>query len=728
MDEFVEQFLIEARELVEQATAALDGLDRGADVPHEIDSLFRAVHTLKGAAGIVEFEAMGRALHAVEEVLSRLRASPEVLPPTLVGDCYASIDQVARWLDEMQVSGEPPKNADGAADEIVRRFDREAAKSSAEPSPVSGPWLDRLRKAHPASFAESVCAFLYRPAEDAFFRGGDPLAVTAGVPDTKALDLWLANDVAFEEFDPFSCALQIGGLSGALTSEVRRCFHDELDRIEIVELKEPATSGTLSPAARSVLDAQVKMLEVDAPYGMEGRVESAGNVAVNILRGAGLQELASAIEIALGKPSRDRRREALMGLIGNAIEPRNDPTVETAKPPHAVAATTRSLRVDMDRIDALVDLTGELMVVKNAIGHITGLSRDNADANAIRLELRKQHDLLERLVQQLQRTVLRVRVLPLRHVFQRFPRLVREISSTLGKPVNFVMDGETVEADATVVDSLFEPLLHILRNAIGHGVEDATDRTLAGKPVTATITLRARRKLENVVVEIEDDGKGIDIDRVRRTAAERELVSTEQLAQMSEAEAVSLIFAPGFSTATKVTGLSGRGIGMDAVKSAVERIGGVVTVETHAGRGTTFRLILPFSVMMTRVMTAEVSGQVFGVPLDSVVETVSVARNAISEIGAGRAVVLRNRTLPVLDLATELGLSAGSEAAREVKMIVIANGDQLGAIEVESLGERMDVMLKPLEGLLQGMTGIAGTTLLGDGRVLLVLDVQGLFE
>ncbi|MET0409342.1 MAG: chemotaxis protein CheA [Hyphomicrobium sp.] len=726
MDEFVEQFLVEARELVEQATVALDALDRGGEKPREIDSLFRAVHTLKGAAGIVEFDAMGRAMHAVEDVLSRLRTSPESMPPTLVVDSYASIDQVTRWLDEMQASGEPPKNADAAADAIIRRFDRSSHGSGTEPSQVADPWLDRLRKAHPVRFVESVCAFLYCPAQDAFFAGEDPLAVAAAAPGAKTMDLWLANDVAFDEFDPFSCALQIVVLSDAQASETRNFFRDQIDRVEIIDLKGPASSP-LSPTARAVLDAQLKMLAFDAQHGDEGRVEAAARVAVNVLRIAGLQENASAVETALAAPSVDRRREGVMGRIRDAVVQRDDVIIQHEPAPQAAVAATRSLRVDMDRIDALVNLTGELTVVKNAIGHITGSPPDQVDANAIRVDLRKQHDLLERLVQQLQSAVLQVRVLPLRHVFQRFPRLVREISATLGKPVAFVMEGEAVEADATVVESLFEPLLHLVRNAIGHGVEHAVDRSVVGKPATARITLRAHRQLQNVVVEIEDDGKGIDIERVRQTAAARQLASTDELARMTEADVVALIFAPGFSTAAEVTGLSGRGVGMDAVKNAVERMGGTVTVETRAGRGTIFRLVLPFSVMMTRVMTAEVSGQVFGVPLEAVVETASVARGAISTIGAGRAIVLRNRTLPVLTLAAELGLPASFETASEARLIVIANSDQLVAVEVDRLGERMDVMLKPLEGLLQGMTGVAGTTLLGDGRVLLVLDVQGLF-
>lgn len=728
MDEFVEQFLIEARDLVEQAATALNALERQGDAPGQIDSLFRAMHTLKGAAGIVDFDAMGRALHAVEDVLSRLRSSHEPMPPMLVGDCYASIDQVTRWLDEMQTSGESPQNADEAADAIVRRFEGNSAEPVARVPPVSSTWLNWLRQTHPALFADCVCAALYRPAEDAFFRGGDPLAVVAGGPGVKAVDLWFADDVTFEDLDPFSCALHIAVLSSAEVNEVRRSFGDELDRVEIVELKGLTASGALSQAARAVLDAQLKMLAFDAPDGMEGRVNSAGNVAINVLKIAGVREVASAVQTALGLPSGDGRRQVVMGLIRDASGQRDAPAVGIEQPPQATVTATRSLRVDMDRIDALVNLAGELTVVKNAIGHITGLSQDAADASAMRLQLRKQHDLLERLVQQLQRAVLQVRVLPLRHVFQRFPRLVREISATLGKPVAFTMEGETVEADATVVESLFEPLLHILRNAIGHGVEDVAARAVVGKPATATITLRARRQLENVVVEIEDDGRGIDIDRVRHTAGVRQLASMDELVQMSEADVVSLIFAPGFSTATEVTGLSGRGVGMDAVKTAIERIGGVVTVETHAGRGTTFRLVLPFSVMMTRIMTADVAGQVFGIPLDAVVETASVARDAISKIGAGRAVVLRNRTLPVLDLSAELGILADTQAASEAKIIVIANGEHLGAIEVDSLGERMDVMLKPLEGLLQGVTGVAGTTLLGDGRVLLVLDVQGMFE
>ncbi len=726
MDEFVEQFLLESRELVEQGTSALDALKKNGNSERDIDSLFRAVHTLKGAAGIVDFDAMGRALHAVEGLLSELRAKSKRPPPDFVADCYACLDQVTRWLDEMQAAGAPPTNADAAADGIVRRFEGAARAAEIAP-PQDLTWLERLRAAHPSEAAASLSAFFYRPAWDAFFRGEDPLALAGTVPDLATLDLSLAEDVALDELDPFTCNIRISAFSGAPADDLRHIFHNVLDQVEIVALQQaPVDDSRLSAAARAVLEAQITMLEVEAPAGTAGRIGSAGNVALIILRLASLPDAVYAVEAALAESSASQSPNALISAIEAALHDAAPALAANAQQPVAQVAT-RSLRVDMDRIDALVNLTGELMVVKNAIGHIAGLAQTAADTKSVGLELRRQHDLFERLVQQLQRAVLDVRVLPLRYVFQRFPRLVREISATLDKPVTFTIEGETTEADAAVVESLFEPLLHVIRNAIGHGVEDPAGRTAAGKPATAIITLRARRQLENVVVEVEDDGGGIDIARVRQTALVRHLVTEDELGAMSDRDVVALIFAPGFSTAAEVTGLSGRGVGMDAVKTAVERVGGNVSVDTRAGQGTIIQLNLPFSVMMTRVMTVEVAGQSFGLPLDVVVETALVARDAIVRVGAGHAVVLRDRTLPVLDLTQELGLPKTGPTTDEVRVVVIAAGDQLGAIAVDRVGGRMDVMLKPMEGLLQGMGGVAGTTLMGDGRVLVVLDVQELF-
>jgi len=316
----------------------------------------------------------------------------------------------------------------------------------------------------------------------------------------------------------------------------------------------------------------------------------------------------------------------------------------------------------------------------------------------------------------------------LRHVFQRFPRLVREIAADLGKPASLIIEGDDTEADKVIVEMLFEPLLHLLRNALGHGVEPASLRAAQGKPAAATIRLRGARQGEHVVVEVSDDGRGIDVGRVRQAALERKVAAAEILDAMSDAEAIDLIFAPGFSTAAEVTDLSGRGVGLDAVRTAVERLAGQVSVESRSGEGTSVRLTLPFSVMMTRVMTVEAGGQMFGIPLDAIVETIRVGADSIIPVGAATAIVFRNRTVPVVELAGVLGVKRGESKETEATVVVARIEGQFGGLRVDRLGERMEVMLKPLEGILSGMPGIAGSTLLGDGSVLLVLDLGELLQ
>jgi two-component system chemotaxis sensor kinase CheA len=384
--------------------------------------------------------------------------------------------------------------------------------------------------------------------------------------------------------------------------------------------------------------------------------------------------------------------------------------------------------VDVERIDALVNLTGELTVAKNALGHAAALAISGADPKALGALLRDQQDQLSRLVAELQRSVLNIRVLPLRTVFQRFPRLVREMVVKLSKPARLVTEGEDTEADKAVVESLFEPLLHVLRNALDHGVESAEARAAAGKAPSATILLRALRQGDRVIVEVEDDGGGIDIANVRRVALEREVAAADVLAEMPDEAVADLIFAPGFSTAAEVTSLSGRGVGMDAVRIAVERMGGRVTLHSQQGEGTTVRFSLPFTVMMSSVMTVEAGGQMFGIPLEVIEQTLRLPRDRISPIGAAQAFVLRDRTVPLIDLAHALGEGRGRDEAAAVDIVVTRAAGKWAGLEVDRVGDRMDVMLKPLEGLLTGMNGIAGTTLLGDGRVLLILDLQALLS
>ncbi|WP_246159023.1 chemotaxis protein CheA [Reyranella soli] len=632
MNEFVEQFLIEGRELVAQGNDDLLALEERPDDRERLDGAFRAFHTLKGAAGIVDFVAMSRALHAAEDVLSAVRSNTAPVTPALINLCLACLDQVSVWIDRMRSNGEVPADADAEADDLVRRFATLASPDSA------------------------------------------PLAP-----------------------------------------------HDAADATKRAE----ASTG-LSAIGRELLEAQKLMLSEPATEdAAAARLESASRIAANVLRHHGRSLDATDLEGPLQSSLVAGNAEAMIEAIDRILEglAERPPEQPGTLAPQAPEAT---LRVDVDRIDTLVRLTGELLIAKNAIGHSAERAADEGDPRALAVALKNQHLALDRLVSELQRAVFSLRVLPLQHAFQRFPRLVREMATALRKPARLMIEGATIEADKTIVEAISEPLLHVLRNGLDHGLEEAAERAALGKPATATIHLRAERQGEHVVIEVEDDGRGVDVARVRDVARQRNAAPEAAIAAMSDEEAINLIFAPGFSTVSQVTDLSGRGVGMDIVRNTVERLGGRVSVSSQRQRGTTVRFTLPFTVMMTQVLTVEAAGQVFGVPMEAVVETVRVGRSAISPVGAARAMVLRDRTLPVIDLGQALGRGARAPEG-DTNVLIVAVAGQLGGLEVDRLGDRMDVMLKPPEGLLAGIPGIDGTTLLGDGRVLIVLDLGEIF-
>ncbi len=625
MNEFIEQFLLESRELIEQATADLLAVEENPGDAERLDGAFRAFHTLKGSAGIVDFAAMGRAAHAAEDLLANVRSGKGSVSRQLVSNCLGCLDLILQWLDAMQIGGEIPPKSDAEAALMVQRL---------------------------------------------------------GAPP--------ANNVAIPSSDD-------------------------------------AGSVHLSSAAITLLQSQVQLLQEKTPEGLLGRLLSAGRVAVNILRSSNVTEQIADLEHAIGASAAADDAGPLVAAISKLL-PAQVPGVQSPETVSSNDAAARVLRVDVERIDALVKLTGELIVAKNAVGHAAQLARADTNPQILAQMLKDQHLMLGRLIEELQRSVLTIRVLPMRHVFNRFPRLVREIAETLGKPARLVTDGDDTEADKVIVENLFEPLLHVIRNALDHGIETVAERTALGKPPVATVHLRATRSSDDVVVEVQDDGRGIDIARVRALALKREVADPASIAQMTDEEIADLIFAAGFSTADTVTSFSGRGVGMNVVRSNVERLGGTARVASRPGVGTTVILRLPFSVMMTRVMTVEAGGQILGLPLDHVVETARVSRSQISSIGKGKAFVWRNRTIPIIDLAASLGQSAGDESPAEAQLVVISLGGQLSGLEVARFGERLDVMLKPMDGLLHGMPGVAGTSLLGDGSVLVVLDLQDLLQ
>jgi two-component system chemotaxis sensor kinase CheA len=636
----------------------------------------------------------------------------------------ACLDQVSEWLDVIEATSALPADADASL--LVARFAKPAAAAPAE-RPDSGRWIDALRELHGAAAAQARAAIRYVPRADSFFSHEDPVARIAAVPGLLALGVERQSPGPLQDLDPFACDLVITALVSssredavaALGAEARLCEFETLGTVSPA-----AAHGALPADARTLLEAQLRLL-AGAGDRVDGSFAAAAAVSANVLRHLGMAAVADDVARAAADGSANGTPEPLRRALARVLAHEQGAPGPTAAPAPRDARTP-TLRIDAARIDTLVRLTGELIVAKNAIGH--AVEQAERERAAVAKTLKERHAALDRLIGELQRSALGLRVLPLRAAFQRCHRLVRELAATLAKPAALVVEGEDTEADKAVVEALGEPLVHVLRNAMDHGIETAAVRAAAGKPPVATMRLRALRDGEHVLVEVSDDGAGIDLARVREVARTRGVATDEELAALSDSAVLDLIFAPGFSTATAVTEVSGRGVGMDAVRGAVRRLGGNVTVESAAGRGTTVRFTLPFSVMLTQVLTVEAAGQTFGIPLERVVETLRVPPARIFSVGAAHAIVLRDRTVPLVRLAGALGAASAPRFAASVPVVVADVEGATGALEVERVGERMEVMLKPMDGLLAGLPGIAGSTLLGDGGVLLVLDVAELLR
>jgi two-component system chemotaxis sensor kinase CheA len=394
------------------------------------------------------------------------------------------------------------------------------------------------------------------------------------------------------------------------------------------------------------------------------------------------------------------------------------------------AQAGKVLKVDQAKVDRLMNLIGEMVVAKNGLPYLAKRAEDEFGVRELAREIKTQYAVINRIAEEMQDAIMQVRMMPVSLIFRRFPRLVRDISRKLGKEVELLLEGEDTEADKNIVESLADPLIHIVRNSLDHGIETPEVRTAAGKPAAGRLTIRAWQDSDRVSIEISDDGRGIDPAVIKHKAYAKGLIDEGQLERISDAEAQNLIFAAGFSTAETVTDLSGRGVGMDVVRSAIDNVGGTVQLSSTRGKGTTLKLSLPLSMAVTHVMIVESDRQIFGVPMDQVVETVRLPRAEVRALKHQKAAVLRDRVVPLNALNDLLGIQAEPRpnADDELAVLVVRIGNEPIGLIVDDFNEVVDVILKPLPGELGKLACYAGTALLGDGSVLMVLNPKELLQ
>lgn len=397
---------------------------------------------------------------------------------------------------------------------------------------------------------------------------------------------------------------------------------------------------------------------------------------------------------------------------------------ETSSKPGS--GTSRSVKVDQEKIDRLMNLIGEMTVAKNALPFLARRAEERYGLRDLAREIKEEYAVVNRIAEEMQDAIMQIRMMPFSFISMRFPRLVRDISRRLNKDVQLVIEGEDTEADKNIIESLAEPLIHIVRNSLDHGIEAPDVRTKSGKPAAGVLTIRASQEADRVLIEIKDDGKGIDPDIVRKKALEKGLIDEATAQRMSDREAINLVLLPGFSTAEAVSDLSGRGVGMDAVRSAVDKVNGAMSIDSEPGKGTHTRISLPLSISVSRVMIVESDGQQMGIPMDQVLETVRVPQNDIHIVKNIKTTVLRDRILPLKSLNHLLSLPADQKINEDNEFAVLITrvGSDVIGLVVDDFRGSADIIQKPMQGVLSGLNAYSGAALIGDGSVLMVLNLK----
>ena len=401
-----------------------------------------------------------------------------------------------------------------------------------------------------------------------------------------------------------------------------------------------------------------------------------------------------------------------------------------AKPATETAQKSSSIRVDHERLDHLMNLIGELIINRNRYALIArSLESGGADVDISQVaqSLSETTYAMARISDDLQDTIMKVRMVPVSSVFSRFPRLVRDLSRKSGKEVDLVMEGEETELDKSVVEAIGDPLVHLIRNSVDHGIESEEARVAAGKSPKGRVTLRAFHKGNSVAIEIEDDGKGIDPEKMREVAIRKGIITAEEAAQLDDREAVELIFAPGFSSADKITDISGRGVGMDVVRTNIKNLKGSVSTNTELGKGTRFTLSLPLTLAIIDALMVNVSGQTYAIPLDAVSETTKIECSRLTDVKGRKAVTLRGEVLGIVELAEMLDLPRTDPLPEVLSVVVIHDNDRRLGLVVDRLLERQEIVIKPLGAYLGDLKGISGATIMGDGSVILILDPHEIY-
>nr|WP_154983885.1 chemotaxis protein CheA [Paenibacillus xylanexedens] len=686
MNQYLSMFIDESNDHLQSLNENMLQLEANPEDLGIVQVIFRSAHTLKGMAATMGFEDLASLTHKMENVLDMVRNEKLKMQDYIFDTMFKSLDALETMVQDITGGGE------GKADvsSIVASLQ---AIESGEWTGGSAP-IAKVDKQTNSSISNAVelDEFQYSVLDQSIAEGHRVFYVDVLVSEHSQLK----GVRAYMVFD----MLERSGEVVKAYPSVQDIEQEKFERSFSLYYITTKEAQELEKGIMSISEIEsVKLIQLDQETLQQMTNQAAAAVAVEAAPAP-----APAPEVGKDTPVLDSKPQE----EGKAAPAK-------AATPKQAAAPSRTIRVDIERLDVLMNLFSELLIDRSRLEQLASETGNNDLSDTV------AH--LSRVSTDLQNIVLKLRMVPVDTVFNRFPRMIRDLAKTLDKKIDLVITGAETELDRTVIDEIGDPLVHLLRNAVDHGVESISERVAAGKPEMGTVNLRAFHSGNHVFIEIEDDGKGIYRDKLLQTAIKRGVVTEEQGAKMSDDEVNQLLFAPGFSTADKISDISGRGVGLDVVKSKITSLGGNVTITSTPGKGTNFSVQLPLTLSIIAAMLVRLGSEKYAVPLSSIVETAIVQREQVRNIHGNKMITFRESLIPYLSLSEVFGVPDFNDAdEKETEIVVIRKGERLAAVAVEEFIGQSEIVLKSMGTYLPAIEGISGATILGDGQVALILD------
>ncbi len=675
LDQFHGVFLEEAEELVETMERELLEMIFDSDDPERVNDVFRAAHSIKGGAATFGFAAIADVTHVMETLLDGVRSGSREVGRDLIDVLLRGVDCVSDMLKRskkgQELDSERAEEIKAALNEFLSTGGG-APEASGQGS-QSKPVLESEPNKTSGSGLMNTFYIMFKPDPTLFYTGNDPMHIL------RALRLLGTLEVNIQ--------------TGALP----HFEHFEADKIYLswnLVLETEAEEDVIRDEFAWVMDVCELEIKLLHPGELPPHIEE--ELAKNT------QALGKAIEDTLDTPEQQHE------------------TAADRKRERKVTVETSSIRVGTEKIDELINLVGELVITQ---GMLSQMGKDIYSCDQEKLQ--EGFALLERNTRELQENVLQIRMVPVSQVFNRIPRMIHDLSSRLGKSIELRLNGEQTEIDKTVMEKVGDPLMHIVRNAIDHGIETPAARRAAGKPDTGVLSLNAYHSGGSIIIDIADDGAGLNNERILEKARENGLVGENEM--LSDAKIHDLIFQPGFSTVTEVTDISGRGVGMDVVRRNIQAVDGSVELKSEPGKGSTITIRLPLTLAIVDGQLVRIGGQIFVVPLIAIIESIQLQPENLSSIAeTDRLYRIRGEYVPLISLARLLSVEAEDDPSRERLIVFVEGGHGKIGMLVDELLDQQQVVIKSLESNYQRVEGVSGATILGDGTVALILDIAGL--